>query len=203
MKYNVPTSSLPTRTSLPSRSILIVTALSLLGCFACLTTNAAERKAKVDFDREVRPIFSENCYKCHGPDEKARKAKLRLDTKEGAFRIRKEKPVIISGKSSESELIRRITSKDPDEVMPPPDSNHQLTAKQVGTLKQWIDEGATWSRHWAFNPIQKPRLPAVKNRSWSNNEIDRFILARLESEELAPSPAADRERLLRRVTLDL
>src|SRR2546425_6671780 len=104
-------------------------------------------KGEADFSRDVLPIFSDNCFKCHGPDEKARKAKLRLDTKEGAFRVKDGKTVIVPGKSAESELIHRITNKDPEEVMPPPKSNHKLTALQIELLRHWIDEGASWSRH--------------------------------------------------------
>src|SRR5215813_7274951 len=102
----------------------------------------------IDFDREIRPIFSENCYQCHGPDEKARKAKLRLDTREGAFRAKDGKTVIVPGKSGQSELVRRITTKDPEDLMPPPDSNHKLTSRQIELLRNWIDQGAAWSGHW-------------------------------------------------------
>ena len=164
---------------------------------------AGSLRAKVVFDRDIRPIFSENCYQCHGPDEKARKAKLRLDTKEGAFRLKDGKAVIVPGKSGESELVKRITNTDPEEVMPPPKSNHKLTAKQVESLRQWIDEGAAWTRHWSFYPIEAVEPPNVKNTRWPVNEIDRFVVARMEREGLAPSPAADRERLIRRVTFDL
>jgi len=164
---------------------------------------AASTGVKVDFDRQIRPIFSENCYQCHGPDEKARKAKLRLDTKEGAFRALDGKTVIVPRRSAESELIKRITSQDPEEAMPPPKSNHKLTVNQIELLRQWIDEGANWTRHWAFNAIQDPALPKVKNSRWPANEIDHFVLARLEHEALSPSPEADRQRLIRRVTLDL
>ena len=157
----------------------------------------------VEYDRDVRPIFSDNCYQCHGPDERARKAKLRLDMKESAFRIEDGIAVIKPGKSAESELVRRITTTDTDDLMPPPRSNHKLTAKQIDLIKQWIDSGAKWSQHWAFNPIQSPKLPVVKDTHWSVNEIDRFILARLEQEKLSPSPQADRQRLIRRVTFDL
>jgi mono/diheme cytochrome c family protein len=159
--------------------------------------------ASVEYDREIRPIFSDNCYQCHGPDEKARKAKLRLDMKESAFRVQDGVAVIKPGKSAESELVRRITTSDTDDLMPPPRSNHKLTAKQIELIKQWIDSGAKWSQHWAFNPIQSPKLPAVKNRSWPSNEIDSFILARLEQEKLSPSPQAARERLIRRISFDL
>src|SRR6267378_4048183 len=162
----------------------------------------ADRTA-VDFSRDVLPIFSDNCFKCHGPDEKARKAKLRLDTKDGAFRVKDGKTVIVSGKSAKSELFKRITTSDPDDLMPPPESNHKLTVKQIELVRRWIDEGAPWGRHWAFNPIGSPAPPHVKNKHRPVNEIDRFVLARLEEEKLAPSPEADRERLIRRVTSDL
>ena len=151
----------------------------------------------VDFSREIQPILSDNCYQCHGPDEKARKAKLRFDTKEGAFRLSDGKSVIIPGKSVESELVRRITTTDPDDHMPPPKSNHKLTARQIEILTRWIDEGAKWGAHWAFNPIASPKPPSVKNKKWPNNDIDRFILARLEQEGLAPSPPQSRNPLNR------
>jgi hypothetical protein len=160
-------------------------------------------KGGVDFSRDILPVFSENCFKCHGPDEKARKAKLRLDTKEGAFRLKDGKAVIVPGKSAESELFRRITTRDQDDLMPPPESHHQLTAKQIGLIQQWIDQGAKWGRHWAFNPIEALEPPPVKNKHWPVNDIDRFVLARLEQEKFAPAPAADRERLIRRATFDL
>ena len=162
---------------------------------------AALQAAPADFGREVLPILSDHCFKCHGPDEKARKGKLRLDTKEGALRT--EKPVLIAGKSSRSELIRRITSKDPDVMMPPPESKLKLAPAQIAAIKSWVDAGAAWSKHWAFEPPQRAALPAVKNTKWPRNEIDRFILARLELEGLQPSLEADKVTLLRRVSLDL
>jgi hypothetical protein len=159
--------------------------------------------ASIEYDRDIRPIFSDNCYQCHGPDEKARKAKLRLDVKESAFRVQDGVAVIKPGKSAESELFRRITTSDTDDLMPPPKSNHKLTIKQIDLIKLWIDSGAKWSAHWAFNVIQSPKPPAVKDSRWPVNEIDRFILARLERDKLSPSPQADRERLIRRITFDL
>jgi len=170
---------------------------------AAAVDRASSRKATVDFSRDVQPILSDNCFKCHGPDEKARKAKLRLDTKEGAFRVNDGKTAIVPGKSAESELFRRIITRDPDDLMPPPESNHKLTVKQIELVRRWIDEGAKWGRHWAFNPIASPSPPRVKNKHWPVNEIDRFVLARLDEEKLAPSPEADRERLVRRITFDL
>jgi hypothetical protein len=165
---------------------------------AAVRTSAAE---PVNFSREVLPILSDNCFRCHGPDANARKAKLRLDTQDGA--LRKDGPVIVAGKSADSELVRRVSSPDADEVMPPPKSNRKLTAAQIETLKRWIDEGAKWGRHWAFDPPRRPPLPAVRDSRWPRNGIDRFILARLEAEGLTPSAEAPKETLLRRVTLDL
>src|SRR5438270_11459959 len=153
---------------------------------------AANANGRVEFDRDIRPIFSVNCFHCHGPDEKARKAKLRLDTKEGTFRVRDGKTVIVRGNSNDSELIRRVTNKDPDEVMPPPEANHKLTSAQIELLRKWIDQGAEWASHWAYKKITSPALPGVKNRAWAANEIDRFVLARLEREQMVPSPRADR-----------
>src|SRR5213596_3736846 len=109
---------------------------------------AAAAGRVVDFNRDIRPILSDNCYQCHGPDEKARKAKLRLDIKEGGFQAKDGKTVIVPAKSADSELIRRITNTDPDEVMPPPKSNRKLSAAQKELLKRWVDEGAKWGVHW-------------------------------------------------------
>ena len=161
----------------------------------------ALQAAPANFGREVLPILSDHCFKCHGPDEKARKGKLRLDTQAGALRL--EKPVVVPGKSSKSELVRRITSRDPDVTMPPPESNLKLTPAQISTLKTWVDGGAAWGKHWAFEPPQASALPKLKNAAWPRNSIDSFILARLESEGLTPSPEADKTTLLRRVSLDL
>src|SRR5689334_21848029 len=121
--------------------------------------------AAIEYDRDIRPILSDNCYQCHGPDGKARKAKLRLDMKDSAFRVEDGVAIIKPGKSNESELFRRITTQDLDDLMPPPKSNHKLTAKQIDLIKQWIDSGAKWSAHWAFNAIQSPKTPAVRNKA--------------------------------------
>ncbi len=157
----------------------------------------------IDFTRDIRPILSDNCYKCHGPDEKARKAKLRLDTKEGAFRVKDEKIVIIPGQSAQSELVRRITSTDADEVMPPPESNRKLSAEQIALLKRWVDQGAKWGVHWSLVPPTRPTPPKVNDMRWPRNAIDRFVLASLEKDGIKPAPDADKGRLLRRVTFDL
>jgi len=159
--------------------------------------------AEVDFGRDILPILSDGCFRCHGPDEKARKAGLRLDTKEGAFRVRKKTAVIVPGKSAQSELIRRITSKDEDEVMPPPDSNRKLSLHQIDLLRRWVDEGAKWGQPWAFVPLRKPAVPTPRQQGWARNDVDRFILARLAKEGLQPASEASRETWLRRVSLDL
>jgi hypothetical protein len=156
---------------------------------------------EVDFARDVLPVLSDNCFKCHGPDENARKAELRLDTKEEA--LRKGGP-IVPGKSAESALVKRIESSDPNEVMPPPRTNRKLKPEQVAALKKWIDAGAPWGRHWSFTALQRPPVPAVRDDGYKiRNPIDAFVAARLAAEKLPQSPEADKERLIRRVTLDL
>jgi hypothetical protein len=166
-----------------------------------LGASADDSKAKpVDFNREIRPILSDNCFACHGPDEKQRMAKLRFDTKEGAF----AKPgIIVPGEPAKSKLVMRITSKDPNVMMPPPESGHKLTGNQIELLKRWIEEGAQWNEHWAYVAPKRPAVPQVRNSGWVRNPIDSFILARLEKEGRTPSPEADKLTLLRRVYLDL
>src|SRR5215213_5659434 len=170
--------------------------------FAVLATPARAADPPVDFARDVLPILSDNCFFCHGPDEKARKAKLRLDTKVGAFRVRDGEAVIVPGRSAESELVRRITAHDADEQMPPPRANRKLTPKQIDTIKRWVDQGARWGQPWAFTPLKGPAVPPVPE-GWARDSLDRFIQARLEKEGLKPSPEATREAWLRRVSLDL
>ncbi|WP_254513514.1 PSD1 and planctomycete cytochrome C domain-containing protein [Anatilimnocola floriformis] len=154
-----------------------------------------------NFSRDILPILSDNCFHCHGPDPKAREADLQLDTEAGALRT--EDAVIIPGKSADSKLYQRLISSDHDEVMPPPKSNRKLTAAQIELVKRWIDAGAKWGKHWAYETPQRPALPEVKNKAWPKNPIDSFLLARLEREQLQPSPIAPKETLIRRVTLDL
>ena len=156
----------------------------------------------VNFSREIRPILSENCFACHGPDEEQRKAKLRLDTKEGALASDDGVHIIKPGSSAESELIRRIVTSDPDDLMPPADSGKKLTTAQIDSLKRWIDQGAKWETHWAFETPVRPELPEVKNKAWPKNEIDYFVLAKLEEEKLSPQPETDKPTLLRRASLD-
>ena len=150
---------------------------------------------EVEFNRDIRPILSDKCFTCHGPDEKARKGKLRLDIRKDALKA------IVPGKPEESDLYLRVIHKDPEERMPPKESHKKVTKKEVAILKKWIAEGAEYAGHWSFQAITQPQLP--EKTKWTNNAIDRFIHERLMAEGLEPSPKADVRTLLRRVTLDL
>jgi hypothetical protein len=157
--------------------------------------------AKIDFNRDVRPILSNNCFQCHGPDEKTRKAKLRLDTKEGAHAA-----VVVPGKPEASELVKRLTIDDPDAAMPPAKSGKKLNPREVDILKQWIKEGANYSAHWAYVKPVRPLVPALSDSkaiAWVKTPVDAFIVDRLMKEKLSPAPEADRYALARRVALDL
>ncbi|HMJ60552.1 MAG TPA: DUF1549 domain-containing protein, partial [Bryobacteraceae bacterium] len=154
----------------------------------------------VDFDRQVRPILSDNCFTCHGPDEKHRMLGIHFDTKEGAF----GKPgVIVPGDSAHSKMYLRVSNPNEAMRMPPVSSGRKLTPVQVEILKNWIDSGAKWETHWAYAPPVRSELPKVKHEAWSRTPIDRFVLAKLENENLNPAPEADKAILLRRVTFDL
>src|SRR5881394_2032398 len=164
----------------------------------------AAGKAQVDFDRDIHPILSDKCFACHGPDEKERKAKLRLDRKEEAFKSLKSGGyAIVPGQPEKSELLARLTTKDEDDLMPPPKSGKKLTPAQIDLLRRWVAEGAPWQGHWAFVKPERPPLPAVKNKKWPRQEMDYFVLARLEKEGLQPSPEADKTTLIRRASFDL
>lgn len=166
---------------------------------------ATVTRAAVDFGADVRPILSDNCFACHGPDDSQRKAKLRLDMQEGALGERGGYPVIVPGQADKSELVARITSGDETEVMPPPAFGKSLTKEQIAVLRQWIEEGAAWEEHWSFQPLKRPAVPEVEPAQAEavRNPIDHFIIARLQREHLEPAPEADRATLLRRVTFDL
>ncbi|MBI3840100.1 MAG: DUF1553 domain-containing protein [Planctomycetia bacterium] len=158
----------------------------------------------VQFNRDIRPILSDNCFQCHGPDHAQRKADLRLDLEASAKgELADGQRAIVPGKLGESELVRRITSSDPEEHMPPSKSGKKLSPAQIELITRWIDQGARWEKHWAFIPPSWPALPAVHEASWIRNPVDAFVLARLDSEGLQPSPEADKTTLIRRVTLDL
>lgn len=170
-----------------------------------LSLIGATPEAKVDFSQDVLPILSDKCFHCHGPSEEGRKAKLRLDTQEGAFRVNKDGvATIVKGQPDKSEMVVRVLSKDENELMPPPDSHRSLTEAQKQTLKRWVEQGAPWGKHWAFAEIPKVVTPPkVKNMRAARNPVDQFILARLEQEKLKPSAEATKEQLIRRATFDL
>lgn len=158
----------------------------------------------VDFNRQVRPILSDNCYKCHGPDAQERKAGLRLDQFDGATaKLESGSTGIVPGNVDASEIIARITTTDPDLVMPPPSTGKKISPEQVETLKSWIQDGGEYKGHWSFIRPVRPEIPATSNDAWANNPIDRFVLQKLDAAGLKPSPEADRATLIRRATLDL
>ena len=189
---------------MPTALFFRLRALALAGVASMALVGPVRAEPPVDFNRQVRPILSENCFACHGPDSKKRKADLRLDVKEGAFgQAKTGNPVVAPGKPADSELIARVTATDPAHRMPPQKTGKHLTDQQIDLLRRWVEQGAAWSNHWAFTPPKRPAVPAVKDASWVRNPIDAFVLARLEAEGLRPSPEADKTTLIRRVTLDL
>ncbi len=172
---------------------------------AAAPSAGAKGKAKpVNFAREVRPILSDHCFACHGPDDRARKAGLRLDVQEGALgELESGAHAVVPRKPGDSELILRVESHDPEELMPPRKFGKPLSPEQVAVLRRWVEQGATWTQHWAFKAPVKPVPPTVKDLGWPVNEVDRFILDRLDDEGLRPEPEAAKTALIRRVTLDL
>lgn len=158
----------------------------------------------IQFDRDIRPILSEKCFACHGPDGGKRKGGLRLDTREGLFGTGKSGVMVVVPRQPDaSALLKRIHAADATELMPPPKSGKGLSSQQMTLLRRWVDEGAPWSPGWTFTPPQAPPLPEVKQAAWVQNPIDRFILAALEQRGWQPSPEADRLTLLRRLSYDL
>lgn len=175
--------------------------LKQLLCFVFLgfPTIASAQAQPIDFNRDIRPILSENCFYCHGQDANKRQAELRLDQRDAAI----THGAITPGDTAKSAMIARILSDDPEQMMPPPKSNRRLTAEQKATLQKWIAGGAEYQTHWAYVAPKRPTEPAVQKGTWVRNPIDRFVLARLEAEGLAPSPEADRATLIRRLSIDL
>ncbi|MFT5131463.1 MAG: hypothetical protein ACI8W8_005099, partial [Rhodothermales bacterium] len=146
----------------------------------------------VSYSRQIQPLLADRCFSCHGPDDEGRKAKLRLDSAEGAAEVLRD-----------GELIARISSLDPDDMMPPPESHLKLSATEIDLLKAWVDAGAKYEKHWAFVPPAKAAIPTVDNSQWPRNDIDRFVLSRLRVDGLEPASEADRYTLIRRLSLDL
>ncbi len=186
------------------RSILYASLFAWLLGASLSSAQAADRA--IEFNRDIRPILSDNCFSCHGPDKNSRKAKLRLDTREGAFGLIDGIHPVVAGKPEESEMHRRITTSDPEDHMPPPKSGKQLTPEQIALLTEWIKAGAPWQGHWAYIPPKRPALPdlaALPHAGWARNPIDLFLLRDMAPKGLAPSPEADRRTLYRRLSYDL
>ncbi len=190
---------------MPKQVTSLVALALLAGAQFCPAATAPKPTTKaIEFNRDIRALLSDNCFACHGPDDQARKSKLRLDTKEDAFKAAKSGDfAIVPGDLKKSTLVERITTKNEDDVMPPPKTGKKLTPAQIDLLKRWIAEGATWQTHWAYQNPKRPALPAVKDKKWAKNEIDSFVFAKLEKEKLKPAPEADQITLVRRVTQDL
>jgi hypothetical protein len=170
---------------------------------AVAASSAVASETPVDYDRDVRPILSEHCFACHGPDEAARKADLRLDQKADALADRDDGAAVVPGDPESSNLVFRVEVDDSVLRMPPAKFKKPLTREQKDTLRQWVAQGAEWSKHWAFSPPKRPEVPGTSNPGWVRTPVDAFILGRLDREHLRPSPEASRETLIRRLSLDL
>ncbi len=183
----------------------MVSWLTMLTCLGLAPEASPPTEGRpVDFSRDVRPILSGRCFRCHGPDDGAKKAGLRLDLREGATATRPDgEPAIVAGDPEAGGLIERLITDDETLVMPPPKSGPPLTSGQVDVLRRWIAQGAEYTPHWAYRKPIRPAVPTVSDPSRARNAVDRFILARLDREGLTPSPEADRATLLRRASLDL
>ncbi|MDH5602532.1 MAG: PSD1 and planctomycete cytochrome C domain-containing protein [Cyclobacteriaceae bacterium] len=171
-----------------------------------LISDTTSLPKKIDFNNHIRPILSDKCFACHGPDAKTRKADLRLDTKEGAFAPLKDyddKYAVVPGDPLASEMIYRIFAEDTSEIMPPPKFKLTLTTREKELIKKWVEQGAEYKPHWSFVPPEKADVPDVKNKKWGVNEIDYFVLAKLEEMALEPNEEAGKEYLLKRVAFDL
>lgn len=173
-------------------------------CLSLLTVaTACGEDSRIDFSRDVRPILSEKCLKCHGPDANARQADLRLDVESGIRSERGGNSVVVAQHPDSSELIRRVESTDDDDRMPPSDANLKLSDRERRILRRWIAEGAAWEGHWSFEPVAEVVVPQTSNDGWCRNEIDHFVLPKMKLHALQPSPEADRPTLIRRLSLDL
>jgi len=184
--------------SLRAISICLVTC-----CLASFAVSAEEEKP-VDFTRDIRPILTGRCFRCHGPDGETREAGLRLDVREDATaELESGERAIVPGEPTSSMLIERVASDEPYYRMPPEGTGQPLNADEIDLLTRWIASGAEYTRHWSFVKPERPSLPEVSDANWPSGGIDHFVLVRLEREGLSPSPEADRYTLIRRVSLDL
>src|SRR5688572_7519675 len=191
---------------LPHR--LLPRRLAMRYAFILLLVPSASLQAQpaplpVEFNRDIRPILSDACFNCHGPDKPKRKADLHFDTEEGARADLGGHFAIVPGKPSESKMLERVASADPKKRMPPPSAGPALTKEQIELLRAWIDQGAKWQKHWSFIPPKRSALPEIKFKNWPKNPIDDHVLARMEKAGLKPAPEADPVTLIRRVSLDL
>lgn len=181
--------------------------LSLIGILCCpISTATAKEKAKqdrIEFNRDIRPILSEKCLHCHGPDPTTREADLQLDDPTDVRRPRDEYSIIDLKHPASSELLKRLLTSDTDLKMPPADSGKEISPREIALLQRWIEQGAEYQQHWSFIRPRKPKLPVVQNQSWPQSPLDRFVIARLEREGLKPSPRADKATLCRRLSFDL
>lgn len=209
---------MPVWSDIRPRSILLSLTASLFGASVWLTACqqsidkpaeivAAEANLpeKVDYNLHVKPILSDRCFACHGPDKNKQQAGLRLDTPEGAYEAlaKSGHTAVVPGNLAKSELVSRILSADPEEMMPTPQSNLSLTTEEKALLIRWIEQGAEYKEHWSLIAPTMPDIPKVKDGKWVKNDIDRFVLAKLEARNLTHAPEADKTTLLRRVSLDL
>ncbi|MFM8413422.1 MAG: DUF1549 domain-containing protein, partial [Planctomycetota bacterium] len=172
---------------------------ALVAVLLAPAAGAVAEPAALDFNRDIRPILSENCFYCHGQDGQKREADLRLDDRQAAI----DAGAIVPGEPGASTVLERIHSTDPDVQMPPPDSNRRLSDAQKALLDRWIKEGADYKPHWAFVPPVRPVPPEVRRADWVRNDVDRFVLAKIEAAALEPAPEADRATLIRRLHADL
>jgi hypothetical protein len=173
------------------------------GWLVCTSESRSEQAQVVEFNRDIRPILSDTCFVCHGPDNNLRKADLRLDREQDVLAERDGHRVIVPGKPQESELYRRIASGDVTKRMPPRKHNKHLTPTQIDLLRRWIEQGGKYQNHWSLIAARRTPLPEVKNKAWTRNALDRFTLARMEREGLAPAAQGDRRTLIRRLYFDL
>jgi hypothetical protein len=194
------------------RLAYLVGMLAAFGVLQACNSNTTEPHSKeplpdqISYNFDIRPILSDNCFACHGPDANKREAGLRLDIAAEAYKALQENPTahaLVPGKPDVSAVYQRISSQDTTLQMPPAGSNLKLTGREIELIRKWIKQGAKYESHWAFVPPEKPALPQIKQKDWVRNEIDYFVLEKQEQQGLSPNPEADKERLLKRLSLDL
>ena len=185
----------------------LIWTLSLASLVSCSQNAVAPPELQggeqISYNFHIRPILSDKCFACHGPDANKREAELRLDTEKGAFTALKDSPgrfALVKGKPLNSEVYHRITSADPGLIMPPPESNLSLTDQEIQLISKWIEQGAHYEPHWAFTRVEKPKIPAS---NWGTNEIDRFVASKMKNKGLEPNPEASSYELIKRASLDL